>query len=229
MRVRLVIAVAAVACWGCTAESSPMPKMRAGGATATGSAGASSLTGLDNPGPIESRGDAGVAMPRGAARDCTPGLYLGTYECEISLFGLPVPLAGDVSFNLSINETTVDGQCEPGQEFCADLVIAENSGTLFGLAGFIGFETMLEGALDCTTGTFRASALGGRWGNAVSMDPNDPDALWTIADPPLGRFNGELKGMHTASPAETITGDWNLHEPDMDITCAGPFTVELQP
>jgi len=86
-----------------------------------------------------------------------------------------------------------------------------------------------EGALDCTTGTFRASGLGGRWGNAVSIDANNPDALWTIEDPPFGTFNGELKGMHTASPAEMIAGDWNLHEPDMDITCAGPFTVTLQP
>jgi hypothetical protein len=239
VRISLVITIAMATCVGCAVESSPTSQVRAGnaappctagcGAAAGAAAAAPPLTDVDNPSPIAARGDAGVRMPRGPARDCSPGLYLGTYECEISIFGLPVPLAGDVSFNLSINETTVDGQCMSGQEFCADLVISKNGGTLFGLAGLIGFETMLEGALDCTTGTFRASGLGGRWGNAVSMDPNDPDALWTIEDPPFGRFDGELKGMHTASPSETIAGDWNLREPDMDITCAGPFTVTLQP
>ena len=176
--------------------------------------------------------DAGPMQPTRPANDCSPGFYLGTYSCEIVLFGLlPVPLAGDVSFNLSINETTVDRECDPTDEFCSDLVISENGGTLFGLAsGFIGFETKLEGALDCATGEFRANGVDGRWGTAISTDPNDPNALLTVEDPPMGMFDGLLMGMHTkAAATETIAGNWDLTENTMDINCAGPFTVTLQP
>jgi hypothetical protein len=186
---------------------------------------------FENPMPPVAIADAGDVEPPPERADCSPGLYFGTYECEITLFGLlPVPLAGDVSFNLSINEMVVPGECEPSDEFCSDLVISENGGTLYGLAGLIGFETQLQGALDCTTGEFRAMGLGGRYGNAISSDPNDPDALWTVEEPPLGMFSGELSGKHAkASAGETIAGDWNLREEAMDITCAGPFTVTLQP
>ena len=114
-------------------------------------------------------------------------------------------------------------------EFCADLVIAENSGTLFGLAGFYGFETVLDGALDCTTGEFRATGLGGRWGSAISTDPSDPEALWTVEEPPLGTFDGDLAGMHEGGTIEAIEGTWDLVETDSAITCVGPFRVELQP
>lgn len=185
-----------------------------------------------NPEGMAQAFDAGpVQDPSMPAGDCSPGLYLGTYECEITLFGLlPVPLAGDVSFNLSINESTVERECDETDEFCSDLVISENGGTLFGLAGFVGFETKLQGALDCSTGEFRASGVDGRWGNAISTDPNDPDALWTVEDPPMGMFDGELSGMHEKNGAsETIAGSWDLTENTMDITCAGPFTVTLQP
>ena len=48
-------------------------------------------------------------------------------------------------------------------EFCPDLVIAEGSGTLFGLAGDTGvaFEGKLGCGLDCETGEFRATAPDG--------------------------------------------------------------------
>jgi hypothetical protein len=183
----------------------------------------------DNPGITTPIFDAGPVVQEPTKNDCTPGLYLGTYSCDVAIFGLPFPLAGDVSFNLSINETTVDQECADGEEFCADLVISENGGTLFGFAGLIGFETMLEGALDCTTGEFRASGIGGRYGNAISTDPNDPDALWTVEDPPFGMFDGELNGMHAKGTGETIAGEWTLRETVMDIACDGPFTVTLQP
>jgi hypothetical protein len=175
--------------------------------------------------------DAGAVQPGRSTADCSPGFYLGTYDCEIALFGLlPVPLSGDVSFNLSIDETTVDRECGPDDEFCADLVIAEGGGTLFGLAaGFYGFETTLDGALDCSTGEFRANSVDGRWGNAISTDPNDPNALWTVEDPAIGVFDGTLMGMHTSGASETIAGNWDLTENTMGINCAGPFTVTLQP
>ena len=127
---------------------------------------------------------------------------------------------------------TIDGECESGEEFCPDLVISENGGTLYGIAagiGVWGFETMLDGALDCTTGEFRATGFDGRWGEAVSTDPTDPDALWTVADPPSDTFEGELNGTHASSPVETISGQWLLREGGFDISCAGPFTVTLQP
>jgi len=258
MRICFLIATAALSCVACSAESTPsqrvnsgqMPQCVAGASTScVCSSGAGTQTcnaggtynpcqcepgemaiDVGNPDPITPTVDAGPMTPTGPTRDCSPGLYLGTYECEISLFGFPVPLAGDVSFNLSINEMTIGQDCEPGVEFCSDLVISENGGTLFGLAGFIGFETMLEGALDCTTGEFRANGVDGRWGTAVSTDPNDPDALWTVEEPAMGMFDGALMGTHaTAGSTETIAGDWDLTERAMGITCAGPFTVTLQP
>jgi hypothetical protein len=190
------------------------------------------MSDFENPTPPLPMPDAGQTTVPEPMPDCSPGFYLGTYECEITFLGfLAVPLAGDVSFNLSINEMIVPGECQPSDEFCSDLVISENGGTLYGIAaGFYGFETQLQGALDCTTGEFRATGIGGRWGNAISSDPNDPDALWTVEEPAMGMFTGELTGTHArTSSAETIAGNWNLREDAMDINCIGPFTVTLQP
>jgi hypothetical protein len=58
----------------------------------------------------------------------------------------------------------------------------------------------------------------------------DPNAFWTVEDPPIGMFDGTLSGMHEKSGSdETIAGTWDLTENTMDINCAGPFTVKLQP
>jgi hypothetical protein len=180
------------------------------------------------PAPMVDAGNTRVPEPR---PECSPGFYLGTYSCELTIGGLPVPLEGDVSFNLSINEMIVPGECEASDEFCSDLVISENGGTLYGIAfGFYAFETQLTGALDCATGEFRAMGLGGRWGTAISSDPNDPDALWTIEEPAAGSFDGELDGLHAlAGGTESIAGDWFLRDAVNDLTCTGPFTVTLQP
>lgn len=258
MHKTLLITSAALACLACTSETSTTMRPQPSSAVCTaGATQACTCTGdssgmqscspagawnacqcapvqppIDNPdNPPDSTPliDAGMVMPPNT-RDCSPGLYLGTYDCDLDFFGIVSPLAGDVAFNLSINEMTVDGECDVGEEFCPDLVISENGGTLFGLAaGLWGFETQLEGALDCTTGEFRATGFGGRWGAAVSSDPNDPDALWTVEDPPAGMFDGELTGMHTTAPNETISGDWFLLESGSGITCTGPFNVTLQP
>jgi hypothetical protein len=236
MRKTTLITAVALFCWGCSPEPStamrPQPESSScpsGCAPEQPPAGAP-LDNPDNPPVGTPPIDAGVVMPPPAVRDCSPGLYLGTYDCQLDFFGIVSPLAGDVAFDLSINEMTIDGECETGEEFCPDLVISENGGTLFGIAaGLWGFETQLEGALDCTTGEFRATGLGGRWGAAVSTDPNDPTALWTVEDPPSGMFDGELTGTHTGSPTETIAGEWFLLEAASGITCTGPFTVTLQP
>ncbi|HMJ14745.1 MAG TPA: hypothetical protein VK524_25210 [Polyangiaceae bacterium] len=176
-------------------------------------------------------GNAGSAAPRIPVMtkpECSPGLYLGTYECEVDLLGVPLPLAGDVSFNLSIDETSVSEDCD--LEFCPDLVISKNSGTLFGLAGAIAFEAQLEGALDCKTGEFKAAGIGGKYGNGISTDANDPDALWTVEDPPFGMFDGTLSGMHRTGPPELIEGNWDLLDTTLSgASCNGPFKVVLQP
>jgi len=236
MRTRLLTAV--LLCTACSSEAAG--PSRANGNPITPSDGMQNMMtpemmepgDFGNPDEMAQAFDAGPAdNPSRPAGDCSPGLYLGTYSCDITLFGLlPVPLAGDVSFNLSINESTVDRMCDPADEFCSDLVISENGGTLFGLAfGFYGFETMLEGALDCTTGEFRASGVDGRWGTAISTDPNDPNALLTVEDPPMGTFDGSLMGMHTTDTTESISGNWDLTDSINALNCAGPFTVTLQP
>ncbi|MDD9933761.1 MAG: hypothetical protein OXT09_09165 [Myxococcales bacterium] len=160
---------------------------------------------------------------------CGPGFYLGTYECEVDLAGLLFPLTGDVSFNLEINEEVVEGECGPSDEFCADLVIAEGSGTLFGLAGLTGFEAPLNGGLDCSTGEFRTDGLDGVYGPAISSDPADPDALWTVAQPPFGMFGGTLSGSHLGADPQVIDGTWDLADSAGGASCAGTFTVQLQP
>lgn len=120
-------------------------------------------------------------------------------------------------------------ECEPGQEFCADLVIAEGSGVLFGLAVGWGFEAALEGGLDCNTGEFRTAPLAGVYGSPVSSDPSDPDALWTVQQPPAGMFEGELSGQHQGEIPQVIEGQWSLFEAAGFASCTGGFTTELQP
>ncbi len=232
---RTMLAIAVVLTSACSSEPAA-PRQRTDSAAAlpaqpsAGSGGDAEPSDFGNASPSAPIADAGrVVTTPTVRRDCNPGFYLGTYSCEISLFGLPLPLTGDVSFNLSVNESVVERECEPSDEFCADLVIAENSGTLFGLAGLIGFETMLDGALDCTTGEFRATGLGGRYGSPISTNPNDPDALWTVQDPPAGMFEGDLSGVHASAPVEAIEGTWSLVETVSAVACNGPFRVELQP
>ncbi|MDH5675486.1 MAG: hypothetical protein OEZ06_25410 [Myxococcales bacterium] len=68
---------------------------------------------------------AGAPAPSESRVDCTGGLYLGTYDCELEVLGAKSPLMGDVSFALEINESVSEGDCDA--EFCPDLVIAEGS------------------------------------------------------------------------------------------------------
>jgi hypothetical protein len=167
--------------------------------------------------------------PAAGLEHCSPGFYLGTYGCDVDLGGFMFPLAGDVSFNLEINEEVVENQCDASGEFCADLVIAEGSGTLFGLAGLTGFEAPLAGGLDCATGEFRTEGLDGIYGPAISSDPTNPDALWTVQEPPFGTFQGTLSGMHQGDQPQVIDGEWDLADTTSGTSCAGTFTVELQP
>lgn len=233
---RIFTFVALLSCLACaagterSAGTAPSVATRPPAATAP-APGAQSNDGFGNAmqgAPM--MGTAGGTAPRPAtmaAPACSPGLYIGTYDCDVDLGGIPLPLSGDVSFNLSIDETAVPGQC--GAEFCPDLVISENSGTLFGFAGAIAFETKLQGALDCKTGEFKAHGIDGRYGNGISTDPNNPNALWTVEDPPYGMFNGMLAGMHHAGSPELIDGNWDLADTASGTSCNGPFKVVLQP
>lgn len=173
-------------------------------------------------------GGARAAMPAQHS-GCKGGEYVGKYNCDLDVLGIPSTLEGDVSFELKIDETVMPGACD--DEFCPDLVIARGSGTLFGVAGDTGwaFQAELEGGLDCMTGEFRASAPNGIYGLAGSDDPSKPDALTTVADPPLGNFNGMLSGMHASGPPEAIQGDWYLADAADFAHCTGPFMAELQP
>jgi hypothetical protein len=171
-------------------------------------------------------GSAAPMMP-GPRPSCQGGQYAGKYRCDLEVFGIPASLEGEVSFLLEIDQTVAPSNC---QEFCPGLVIAEGSGTLFGLAGDTGwaFEAKLDGGLDCRTGEFRATAPKGIYGLAGSNDPNDPNALSSVLAPPLGEFEGKLSGMHNGPP-ERIAGDWDLVDAAELARCSGPFTVELQP
>lgn len=189
--------------------------------------------------PVSGSGDFGNATQPALAGSAAPtlpeprpscrgGRYAGKYSCSLEVFGIPAALDGEVSFLLEIGQTAAPSGC---QEFCPDLVIAKGSGTLFGLAGDTGwgFEAELQGGLDCRTGEFRATAPKGIYGLAGSNDANDPNALSTVLEPPLGDFNGMFSGMHMGSTTERITGDWDLVDAAELARCSGPFMVQLQP
>lgn len=202
--------------------------------TSAGSSGSGGGAGNDfDSAPVTDGGmvDLGALQDmREPMPDCDPGVYKGTYKCTLEMNGMmSLPLAGDVSFNLAIDETKTK-DCPPDEEFCQDLVIAKGSGKLLGFALlFIGFETSLEGGLDCKTGEFRAKALDGIWGLPVSSNPSDPMAPLTISKPPSGTFDGSMMGVHLGGTPQKIEGMWSLHEIAMNLTCPGPFTVERQP
>jgi hypothetical protein len=121
-------------------------------------------------------------------------------------------------------------ECQEDDEFCDDLVIAPGSGKLFGFAVLIiGFQTSLEGGLDCATGMFHAETTDGIWGLPVPVNPDDPDSPLTVADPAFGMFDGDMSGVHLAGATEAIDGTWSLEETSMMLKCPGPFHVELQP
>ena len=85
------------------------------------------------------------------------------------------------------------------------------------------------GGLDCTTGEFRTDGLDGIYGGAVSSDPADPNALWTVQQPPLGMFQGDLSGMHLGDTPQVIEGTWRLADTVTGTSCTGAFSVQLQP
>lgn len=174
----------------------------------------------------------GSGPSAGPLENCDPGSYTGTYECYLVQQGEPTDtkIEGVVAFDLEINEVTMtQTACPPGQEFCDfDLVISEGSGELFGFVlGVVGFETALEGGLDCSTGEFQARAVGGVYG-VPWPDPDDPEGKLKVTVE-LGTFDGTLAGYHGGKIPEVISGEWNLGEPTFDIYCPGPFSVELSP
>lgn len=157
-----------------------------------------------------------------SAPGCEPGVYLGTYDCDVD-FGIgPLPLEGDVSFNLEVSAMPAAQGC---QEFCVDLAIATASSTLFGVAGAVSFESKLTGGLDCRTGEFRASVDNGIYGFGEQIDPSDPDSLWRVAQPSFGTFVGNLSGSYTPALPQ-IQGMWNLKDDLTGTTCEGPFKVK---
>jgi len=226
---------------GACSEDSDDAGSRANGDGDTGDgtdlSGESGTMGFGNSNPTMT-GDGGTPVvdtggPTGPSLEhCGPGVYRGTYTCDLKdgTGAVVGALAGDVQFDLAIDETAMQVECTADDEFCFDLVIPEGSGTLFGFVLLLlGFETELEGGLDCRTGEFRATAIDGVWGFPVSSDPNDPNAPATVADPPSGTFDGTLAGTHPGTEPQMIEGTWDLTEIENGYNCNGPFTVERLP
>ena len=110
------------------------------------------------------------------------------------------------------------------REFCYDLVISENGGTLLARDRSNRLREDAQGALDCTPGGPR-QRLDGRWGTAISTIQR-PNALLTFEEP---RWLVRRSAMGMNTSRATARRDWDLTENTMDINCAGPFTVTLQP
>lgn len=157
---------------------------------------------------------------------CMPGTYEGEYECVVTRRGLPYPLWGRGALSLERDEETIQ-TCEPGIEFCTDLVIAGNSGTLGGqAAALFAFVAELAGWLDCGTGEFRAAAVEGRWAMPdLGKDPNEPSSA---IDPEIGVSDGTLSSTVMKAAGETIGGTRDLYDHDNSPRCMGPCRVTLQ-
>lgn len=214
---------------GCSEGNAGGRRARDGSEERTSGAATSRSPSMSFDNPLGAAASAPVATGSAgsfAPNTCEPGLYVGTYNCEVEVDGDILPLSGVVSFNLEVNTMRGAADC---QEFCMDLVIQEGTSTLFGLLGAIGFETALKGGLDCSTGEFRSIADMGIYGLGAPVDSNNPDGEWTVVQPPLGNFNGELKGVYSNAVPQSITGDWNLADGWSGAACIGPFMVTLTP
>ena len=233
-----LVLLGAVLSAACAAESGPAsrqgPSANVAGSAAAATngtviAGPSSTTPSDAPTLIPVS-DAAAPVSGPPLENCDPGAYSGTYACKLVMQGMPTdtPIEGVVSFYLEVNSVETKQNCPPGAEFCDfDLVIKEGSGELFGFVlGFVGFQTGLQGGLDCRSGKFHADAVGGIYG-VPWQDPDDPEKL--RVEVPIGTFDGTLDGFHGGKIPQVIAGEWNLGEPSFDIYCPGPFSVELMP
>lgn len=89
---------------------------------------------------------------------------------------------------------------------------------------WVSLLTGLRGGLDCRTGKFHADAVGGIYG-VPWPGPDMPDKFKVTAE--IGTFDGTLDGLHQGKIPQIISGMWNLGEPNFDIYCPGPFSVEL--
>jgi hypothetical protein len=198
------------------------------GSAARGTRAGSAGAGTDSYVVAAANPDVAAVPP--SLESCDPGSYVGTYACKLVMQGMPtdLPIEGVVSFELEVNGVDAMQSCPPGVEFCDfDLVIKEGSGELFGFVlGVVGFQTGLQGGLDCRTGKFQAVAVGGIYGIPWE-DPADPEKLKVAVE--LGTFDGTLEGLHAGKIPQVIAGTWNLGEPSIDIYCPGPFSVELMP
>lgn len=233
-RVRLIVGLAAGLVLGACSESAEERgrlSVRAEGSGGQSGGIQSGTGGLAASEGISATGGTPITGPSGSLLEhCDPGAYVGTYECFLVQQGTmtETKIEGIVAFELEANEVAAGGECQAGEEFCdLDLVIKQGSGELFGFVlGFIGFECGLEGGLDCSTGAFTARAVDGIYG-VPWPDENDPDMKLKVTVP-IGMFDGTLDGYHGGAEPQVIAGEWNLGEPNFDIYCPGPFSVERE-
>lgn len=156
--------------------------------------------------------DAGIVTSLGF---CSPGIYVGSYTCDLlTMNGVSHgELTGDLQFELTteqrgtlVDEITIDG--------------SRAFGTLMPVVG--GFESQLEGHVNCSTGEFSAISVGGVLGQPMLSDPTMADSPLVILDP-AGTFEGSLTGLRSQ---EVIEGTWALLDENGNH-CTGPFTASL--
>ena len=135
--------------------------------------------------------------------DCSPGVYVGEFSCEIDTSGGLFPpglVTGPIEFKL---EESTSG------EF---LVLSE--GTLTGITTFaLTFTCNLEGTLECSNNLFHADAVDGVYGT-----------------PPFGGTFGGTLDAQLNRVTQTLNGEWALvADTYADVPCIGPWNATLQP
>ncbi|MET0389661.1 MAG: hypothetical protein ABW321_27055, partial [Polyangiales bacterium] len=157
------------------------------------------------------------ATPTTPAATCRPGHYVGTFSGDY----LSGALAGIAEITFATSDVdsrpgfefwleAVGKACEPGQEFCGDVVVkggklrghatpfedANDPNTEGGLGFSVRFEIDLTGELDCQAKKFKGNLVNGCY-DVFSV---------------LYRFDGTIEGDYDTSTSSFPGGIWQVAE-----------------
>jgi hypothetical protein len=156
------------------------------------------------------------------------GAFTGNYSSHLTLFGIDIPVSGNVQLTLnqegsSNQQCTIDIQGEGNTvEMCSD-VFTLSGGTITGVAdaneagtGGFPYYCSMTGTLDCAK-----KILDNGWiectyclGPVVDPDAGNPLATCQVAG---GNFSGKLTANYDTSTLAFTDGNWNGAE----VLCDG--------
>jgi len=176
--------------------------------------------------------DAPIIMVADSA--CKAGFYAGSftgnYSSHLTLFGIDIPVSGNVQLTLdqqgsSNQQCTIENQGEGTTTVSCNNVFTLSGGTIQGVADKIGgdggvggfpYYCSMTGTLDC-----EKEVLDNGWiectycvGPIANPDAGNPLATCDVAG---GNFSGPLKANYNTSTLSFTDGTWNGAE----VLCDG--------